>query len=735
MGTTPGIPGEAFDLEEFTGEITSATRPRDLPATVRQLTNPSASTKTVHWGRNYLYSGEIETTGHPLEVVVKQFRNQGFKGRLERRLKGSKARRSWRGAWALQAAGVPTAEPILLIESKRPDGPSFFVARRIHDSLEARYYFRALEAGSEQQEYPNFDAETIMRTLGRSIRRMHDAGIWHRDLSIGNVLFRPDKGESGSLEVLFVDLNRAHQKRMLSTLDRTRDLCRLRIFRQAHQDLFLQSYWGSDTAAPGRKKALYRLLFHGFLTKVAVKKALRAPLGGLRDRVAPRHPHVHIPRAPEGSTSRNRAVWDALSDQPHQHATRWQRLAVRLADAPLHGREWSAGLGSLPRMRRRYSELKSQLYQRPSPWQGMGIAIRPWPENRDALLGAVGKLGSRYVLLRLHPWQEDHREEEELAAELHRQGFELAFVLPQNRELVRDLERWRAAVTELAERFGRFGRHFQIGQAINRSKWGVWNYREYLGLVGVASEVLRANPERELLGPAVIDYEPLRTAGILNLPSPGIHFDILASLLYVDRRGAPENTQLGFDTVDKVVQLKAIAETSRNCGERSWITEVNWPLWEGPHSPAGRKVAVDEETQADYLVRYYLLTLGTGLVERVYWWQLVARGYGLCYDTGGGTLQMRPSFTAFSNLQRNLEGVTFLGPIATAAPSRLYSFERQDGTEMIVGWTGDDSTTEIQLARPVRRGQDRDGNPLLDLPAERVTIDGSPRYFEPEPEP
>ena len=45
-------------------------------------------------------------------------------------------------------------------------------------------------------------------------------------------------------------------------------------------------------------------------------------------------------------------------------------------------------------------------------------------------------------------------------------------------------------------------------------------------------------------------------------------------------------------------------------------------------APAGRDVAVDEQTAADYLVRYYLLLLGSGLVQRVYWWQLVARGYG-----------------------------------------------------------------------------------------------------------
>jgi len=122
----------------------------------------------------------------------------------------------------------------------------------------------------------------------------------------------------------------------------------------------------------------------------------------------------------------------------------------------------------------------------------------------------------------------------------------------------------------------------------------------------------------------------LRMAEALaNRRHEGLHFDVLSSLLYVDRRGAPENRQLGLDTVDKVVLLRAIAEVGRNCSERLWITEVNWPLREGPHSPAGKSVSVDEQSQADYLVRYYLLTLGTGLVERVYWWRMAARGYGL----------------------------------------------------------------------------------------------------------
>jgi hypothetical protein len=75
------------------------------------------------------------------------------------------------------------------------------------------------------------------------------------------------------------------------------------------------------------------------------------------------------------------------------------------------------------------------------------------------------------------------------------------------------------------------------------------------------------------------------------------------------------------------------------------VTEVNWPLREGPHSPAGRDVAVDEQTAADYAVRYCLPLLASGFVERVYWWQMVARGYGLVVPEDGG-LRRRPAFHA-----------------------------------------------------------------------------------------
>jgi hypothetical protein len=229
----------------------------------------------------------------------------------------------------------------------------------------------------------------------------------------------------------------------------------------------------------------------------------------------------------------------------------------------------------------------------------------------------------------------------------------------------------------------------------------------------------------------VIDFEYHVTAGVLNLRRPGFRFDAVSALLYVDRRGAPENRQAGLDTVDKVVLLKAIAETARNAPGRCWITEVNWPLREGPHSPAGRDVAVDEETQADHLVRYYLLTLGTGLVERVFWWQVVARGYGLVDPgdpDGPANPRRRPSFLALRTLVKELDGARLEEVLPAPLPARLYRFRKADGEEVVVGWSAAGPARAV-LPRPAAGVIVRDGGELATPDGVEVELGVSPKYF------
>ena len=68
---------ESFEIAGWHGELLAPYRPPDLAAAVARLADPGAARETIHWGRNYLYSVDLETAAGTIEVVVKQFRNQG----------------------------------------------------------------------------------------------------------------------------------------------------------------------------------------------------------------------------------------------------------------------------------------------------------------------------------------------------------------------------------------------------------------------------------------------------------------------------------------------------------------------------------------------------------------------------------------------------------------------------------------------------------------------------------
>jgi hypothetical protein len=138
-------------------------------------------------------------------------------------------------------------------------------------------------------------------------------------------------------------------------------------------------------------------------------------------------------------------------------------------------------------------------------------------------------------------------------------------------------------------------------------------------------------------------------------------------------------------------------------------------------------VAVSEEEQADYLVRFYLLALGTGLVERVYWWRLVARGYGLIAPEPHGALRRRPAYRAMKTLAAELAGSVFSGPMVAPDGVRLYRFDR-DGETVVVAWSVDEGGS-AQLPAPARRAIGRDGDEVPIPDDLRIVVGPSPVYY------
>ena len=274
--------------------------------------------------------------------------------------------------------------------------------------------------------------------MGKTLRRLHDGGVWHRDVSVGNLLVRYEGRERREPTIYLVDLNRARVGSRLTTGRRTRDLCRLRIFDPDHQEIFLRSYWGQDDRGFASKRLLYRIFFRGFLTKVWIKDSIRAPFRSLLAAVKPRHGHVHLQPAPADTSKRDKVVWDPLSDQPHQHAG---RLEKTLGPCGRSGNSWRPGLGGG----------QPSAADPPPLSRAEGGSLSPTPplgrsRCRCATLGSETpkvcwppsrELGAQNILLRLHPWQQDHTAEEALARDLAQGGCDLTFALPQNRDMVR----------------------------------------------------------------------------------------------------------------------------------------------------------------------------------------------------------------------------------------------------------------------------------------------------------
>jgi len=200
---------------------------------------------------------------------------------------------------------------------------------------------------------------------------------------------------------------------------------------------------------------------------------------------------------------------------------------------------------------------------------------------------------------------------------------------------------------------------FEIGSTINRAKWGFFSVDEYSRFYKVAYH-LKVSKFRhiKLIGSGVIDFEYHFTAHTL-FNFCNYSFDGVSSLLYVDRRGAPENTQMGFALLDKISILAAMVWLSPKSKYELHITETNWPIsGTAPYAPTSEYECVSEEFYADYMLRYYLLAFASRQVDSVSWHQLIAAGYGLVDNREN--LRKRKAFKVYKYMVQNLKNAEFL---------------------------------------------------------------------------
>jgi hypothetical protein len=280
---------------------------------------------------------------------------------------------------------------------------------------------------------------------------------------------------------------------------------------------------------------------------------------------------------------------------------------------------------------------------------GMGVNLDKGPEQFDL----IDELGVKHVLIRMPLWDmQNLKAYKAFAYEFHKRGKTVLINVLQDREHIEDHALLASDMHKVFDAFGSISHEYQIGNAINRVKWGFFAVEEYLKFFQTVQSLRDQHyPELELPGPAVIDFEYHFTARAL-FNAYDVQFDRLSALLYVDRMGAPENKQYGlFDTDRKIGLLSSLATLSPKVKQKSlYITEVNWPLaGTPPYAPTSEKECVTADAYSNYMQHYLEVTQSTGYIARVYWHQLVAPGYGLVDNRAGG-LKRLPAFRGLHQL-------------------------------------------------------------------------------------
>jgi hypothetical protein len=197
-----------------------------------------------------------------VEVVIKAFRTRGV-DKLKGFFQASKARRAWRGSLALVEAGLDTPLPVAYLEKRRGLflEKSYFLSEHISDAAEIRNLFL---------ERPSPALDQLLEDLACYLSRCTGSGIYHRDLSDGNILVGKNAEEQSQFFLL--DTNRIRCKRKVGALRGIKSLIRLGIPRE-RQKAFLAHYLHRPRIG-GWPWLWYRLNKVSYASYVAVKRVL-----------------------------------------------------------------------------------------------------------------------------------------------------------------------------------------------------------------------------------------------------------------------------------------------------------------------------------------------------------------------------------------------------------------------------------------------------------------------------
>ena len=617
-----------------------------------------------------------------VDAVVKCFPPPSSLYRIGARLlrTHSKPQRAFEAAAFLHSR-VPDSTPEPLAWCVAPDGSGRFVSRYVDGmkSLTATLVERYNQYG------PGPVIMDLLERVAAVCRKMHDAGFFHGDLGNQNIMISNDG------RILIIDLNRCRlfPEGGVPLRLRARDLSRIALPSDFLR-CFFEMYW-QDSPPSGflRAERRYRarFAFH------SATRRLRHPFRPRRKSPEPEYPSPN-----------NLWIWDPRSEQAlvtllSRDRRRYQSISRVTTPLLVLLKYWFRILSNLRTLR--HCEFASGITAFASR---VRVSIAADPGRFGQELALLDELHCPNVHLRFyaHETQSSIAFKLQAVQKLRERGFNIAISLVQCRDSILHPDTWAQHCTTILDAVHEQVEWVEYLHAVNRVKWGIWNYRELASLLDCLPDFQKRYPATAFLVPSVIDFEWDYFAGAVHkLPKCFAKSPLAGASaeLYIDRRGAPEAFQGRYDAVGKLRLLRAILETTPAIEDRLIVTEFNWPLehtgvWSpvgAPYTSPGPRLNDPSVSPADcaaYLIRYLLLGIASGMAHEMVFWSLAAHGFGLV-DPGSEpstAWKKRPGFFALACFFDILGDATFERAISSSGLQRLLLFRKSDGNRIAVAW-------------------------------------------------
>ncbi len=160
-------------------------------------------------------------------LVVKRF---GWRGRQHYALsplKRSRAMKAYATACHLLSHQLDTPLPLGVVEERHRGFVKYNVlaTEAIADYVTLREYRESLPCGAQgMPEKRSLEIHDVLQLAADYTRRVHDCGIWHRDMVLSNFLMT---GQPGKRRLYLIDLNRAYRLSRVPMLLRALDIARM----------------------------------------------------------------------------------------------------------------------------------------------------------------------------------------------------------------------------------------------------------------------------------------------------------------------------------------------------------------------------------------------------------------------------------------------------------------------------------------------------------------------------